>query len=77
MAKSEWTWQDKARCPFFSSESAGHHKIVCNEGPTVNTSISVTFTGKDYLRQNYMRQYCCKEFEQCEVYKLCEKKWNT
>ena len=38
-------------------------------------SLTVCFTGKDAGRQRYMREHCCKNYESCEIYGVCAKKW--
>lgn len=75
MPKAEYYWESAAKCPFFGSESVKRHRIICNEGPVSDTSVSLTFSGKDYKRRSYMRTYCCDAYEKCDIYAVCARKW--
>lgn len=67
-------WSTLAQCPFFKKESAEARKIVC-EGVSDTTRIHLIFTGKEQERAEYLTSYCCRDYKQCAVYEMANKKW--
>ena len=71
MPGGDYKWTVSAKCPFFASESPKQHSISCNRGVDRNSMFRLTFSGKDSTRQRYMQEYCGKDYEHCELYRIC------
>ena len=59
----------RKRCPYFKSESAQQHRIVCGGvGDAVSTAL--IFGNREKARQLQLRVFCEGCFEKCEVYRM-------
>lgn len=59
----------RKRCPYYRSESAKQHRIVCGGvGDAISTSLN--FGSREKARQLQMRVFCEGCFEKCEVYRM-------
>lgn len=60
------------RCPFFKRDD-GKRRIVC-EGIMDDSSICLTFR-YDNLFKRQVETFCCKKYQNCEVYRMLMEKY--
>ena len=59
------------KCPFFLGET---EKTVVCEGWLPHQKTEMRMSGKHEKRE-FMEQWCCENYQECEVYKLVMKKY--
>lgn len=60
-----------AKCPFFLSSNK---KNVCCEGITSVSTIHIKFESEDE-RNRHRKIFCDDRYQNCEIYKILEKKY--
>lgn len=59
-------------CPFFKRDD-GSHRITC-EGLVDKSSITLFFQKKSGF-ETQMNVFCCKHYQNCEIYEIVMKKY--
>ena len=60
------------KCPFYREKQGDRYRIKC-EGVMPGTAIQLTFNGD---KRWYMKDFCCKNFEKCRIYRMLEDKYD-
>lgn len=69
----EDTMQGEAQCPFYRRDD-GHRRITC-EGIMDDTVLVLKFRKReDFAIQ--AREFCCKRFDHCEIYRMLMEKYD-
>lgn len=59
------------QCPFFKGSE---EKTVVCEG-WMNDSILEQRFSRKQLKMDFVREWCCERYQECEIYKLCMRKY--
>lgn len=60
------------KCPFYLERQKDKCRIKC-EGVMTGTTTQLTFRGD---KRWYMKDFCCKNFEKCRIYRMLDEKYN-
>ena len=60
------------KCPFYLDKQNDTNRIKC-EGVCNNTSTHLVFRGD---KRWYMKDFCCKNYEACRVFRMLEAKYD-
>lgn len=75
MPTNEGRWQCEIICPFFKSESAVKHRIVC-EGCAPHTTIAINFYGGEAQRVEWLSRFCSTwHYHDCPVGEMVAAKY--
>lgn len=64
--------QTDVGCPFYSQDD-GAHKVIC-EGIIEKSALSLWFKRKRDF-QLHLREFCCKKYDHCELYRMLMEKY--
>lgn len=61
----------RVRCPFWLEKQSDKYRIKC-EGTVKGTTTQLTFRGD---KGWYIKDFCCKNYEQCRIYQMLNSKY--